>query len=433
MKALLAPLAELADYEEIRKNRTKENGMIQISGCVNTQKIHLLSGIGSGCGYKLVVFSNEEKAKKAYEEYLLFGEETYLYPARDLLFYYADIKGKTLTNRRMEVLRAIAEKKKEGLCSKTIALYGGEPFLANNYDMICYITKKGKELGFSFSVISNGYDIDKYLDFLKDNKIFSFQITLDGISDIQNTRKPHWKNKDSFEKITSNIDHLLKLGFYVVIRINLDYYTLSRIDQLLLFFKERGWYNYENFEAYYALLRKDVVAKDETYKVVKKRLSQVELFKAYYRHKEEGRLDQKIKCQDYGTYRFLKSLITGHILPYKGSFCGSQTGNIIFDPLGDLYSCWDVVGIPEYSIGKYMPTLEFDKIKFKKWFYSDLSESFKCSNCKYVLTCGGGCIIASLRDIGTIQFGNCNNYPKLFNNMVKVIYDECVKNSMENE
>ena len=106
MKALLAPLAELADYEEIRKNRTKENGMIQISGCVNTQKIHLLSGIGSGCGYKLVVFSNEEKAKKAYEEYLLFGEETYLYPARDLLFYYADIKGKTLTNRRMEVLRA---------------------------------------------------------------------------------------------------------------------------------------------------------------------------------------------------------------------------------------------------------------------------------------------------------------------------------------
>ena len=108
MKALLAPLAELADYEEIRKNR-----MIQISGCVNTQKIHLLSGIGSGCGYKLVVFSNEEKAKKAYEEYLLFGEETYLYPARDLLFYYADIKGKTLTNRRMEVLRAIAEKKKE--------------------------------------------------------------------------------------------------------------------------------------------------------------------------------------------------------------------------------------------------------------------------------------------------------------------------------
>ena len=113
MKALLAPLAELADYEEIRKNRTKENGMIQISGCVNTQKIHLLSGIGSGCGYKLVVFSNEEKAKKAYEEYLLFGEETYLYPARDLLFYYADIKGKTLTNSKNGSVKSDCRKEKK--------------------------------------------------------------------------------------------------------------------------------------------------------------------------------------------------------------------------------------------------------------------------------------------------------------------------------
>lgn len=64
-------------------------------------------------GINLLFFQMRKKAKKAYEEYLLFGEETYLYPARDLLFYYADIKGKTLTNRRMEVLRAIAEKKKK--------------------------------------------------------------------------------------------------------------------------------------------------------------------------------------------------------------------------------------------------------------------------------------------------------------------------------
>ena len=55
MKALLAPLAELADYEEIRKNRTKENGMIQISGCVNTQKIELGRGLGSGGGEGRVV------------------------------------------------------------------------------------------------------------------------------------------------------------------------------------------------------------------------------------------------------------------------------------------------------------------------------------------------------------------------------------------
>ena len=111
MKALLAPIAELADYQEIRKERDKESGLIQIAGCVNSQKTHLMYALGDGCEYRVIAFSGEEKAGKAYEECRLFTDRVYLYPARDLLFYYADIKGNLLTNRRMEVLRALIEKK----------------------------------------------------------------------------------------------------------------------------------------------------------------------------------------------------------------------------------------------------------------------------------------------------------------------------------
>ena len=110
MKALLAPLAELADYQEIFRDRQKDRGIIQIAGCVNSQKTHLMYALGDGYEYRVIVFSSEEKAKKAYEEYRIFTENVYLYPARDLLFYYADIKGILLTNRRMEVLRALIEK-----------------------------------------------------------------------------------------------------------------------------------------------------------------------------------------------------------------------------------------------------------------------------------------------------------------------------------
>ena len=42
MQALLSPLTELADYQEIVKNRGKEEGFIQIAGCVNSQKTHLM-------------------------------------------------------------------------------------------------------------------------------------------------------------------------------------------------------------------------------------------------------------------------------------------------------------------------------------------------------------------------------------------------------
>lgn len=110
MKALLAPLEELADYQEIRRERDKGSGLIRITGCVNSQKTHLMYALGDGCEYRVIVFSSEEKARKAYEECRLFSDRVYLYPARDLLFYYADIKGNLLTDRRMEVLRALIEK-----------------------------------------------------------------------------------------------------------------------------------------------------------------------------------------------------------------------------------------------------------------------------------------------------------------------------------
>ncbi|MCI9154094.1 transcription-repair coupling factor [Lachnospiraceae bacterium] len=109
MRALLAPLRELADYEEIIQERKKGEGLLQIAGCVNSQKTHLMYELGDGYGYRLIVFSSEEKAKKAWEEYRFLDENVYYYPARDLLFYHADIKGKYLLSQRMEVVRALLE------------------------------------------------------------------------------------------------------------------------------------------------------------------------------------------------------------------------------------------------------------------------------------------------------------------------------------
>lgn len=109
MQAFLAPLAELAEYKEILDRRRKDEGILQIAGCVNSQKTHLIYSLGDGCFYKIIVFSSDEKAKKAYEEYRFLDENVYLYAARDLLFYHADIKGKYLAKQRMEVVQAILE------------------------------------------------------------------------------------------------------------------------------------------------------------------------------------------------------------------------------------------------------------------------------------------------------------------------------------
>ena len=131
MKALLSPLKELADYDELLKIRRREQGLIQIAGCVQSQKTHLMYELSDGYKYRLIVFSGEEKAKRAFDEYRFLDEDTYYYPARDLLFYHADIKGKYLLSQRMETVRSFLEcrenKTKISIITTADALLDGLP------------------------------------------------------------------------------------------------------------------------------------------------------------------------------------------------------------------------------------------------------------------------------------------------------------------
>ena len=111
MQALKGPLTELAEFEEINKNRMEHPGMLCISGCVNSQKTHMMYALSDGIAYKVIVCSSESKARQVYEEYRMLDTDTYLYPAKDLLFYQADIRSKELVKARMEVLAALIEKK----------------------------------------------------------------------------------------------------------------------------------------------------------------------------------------------------------------------------------------------------------------------------------------------------------------------------------
>lgn len=109
MQFFAGPLKELAEYEEIQKKRTEKQGMIQISGCVTSQKTHLMYALGDGFKRKIIAVSSELKAKQIYEEYRFLDSDVWIYPAKDLLFYQADLRGKFLIKQRMEVYQALLE------------------------------------------------------------------------------------------------------------------------------------------------------------------------------------------------------------------------------------------------------------------------------------------------------------------------------------
>lgn len=111
MQAFIAPLAELAEFEVVQKKRREKKGILQFVGCVNSQKTHMMYALSDGFKYKIIAVSSEMKAKQIYEEYRVLNSNVYLYPAKDLLFYQADLRGKYLLKQRMEVFQAVLEQK----------------------------------------------------------------------------------------------------------------------------------------------------------------------------------------------------------------------------------------------------------------------------------------------------------------------------------
>ena len=105
------PLTELAEYEELNRDLNRGKGPVQISGCMDSQKVHLMWEAGETLPWKLVVTYDDSRAKEIYEDFRCFTDAVWLYPAKDLLFYNADIHGNLITRERMQVLRHLIEEK----------------------------------------------------------------------------------------------------------------------------------------------------------------------------------------------------------------------------------------------------------------------------------------------------------------------------------
>lgn len=125
MKAFTEPLLELAEFETIQKIKYRNNGMIQIAGSTGSQKSHLAYALSQDSRRVLYIVGDEEKAKEVVEEYQFLDTEVFYYPAKDFLFYRADIRGKFLIKQRMEVLKALKEDEKVTVVTTIDALMDG--------------------------------------------------------------------------------------------------------------------------------------------------------------------------------------------------------------------------------------------------------------------------------------------------------------------
>lgn len=111
MKAFLTPLQGLAEFEQIKEKSKTNKGILQVSGCMESQKSHLMYGLSGIAPYRLILAEDECRAREIYEDYRFYDRKVYSYPAKDLLFFQADIHGNLLIRQRMKVIKALLEEK----------------------------------------------------------------------------------------------------------------------------------------------------------------------------------------------------------------------------------------------------------------------------------------------------------------------------------
>lgn len=109
MRTFTAPLHELGEFEEITKLLEKPQAAIALTGCVDSQKLHMAYGLSEGFKYKIIVTFSDQRAKEIYEDYQLYDKNVTMYPAKDLIFYQADIHGNLLVKERIKALRRVME------------------------------------------------------------------------------------------------------------------------------------------------------------------------------------------------------------------------------------------------------------------------------------------------------------------------------------
>ncbi len=111
METLLAPLREMGEFDEIEKTLRKGHGIVALSGCMESQKLHMIYGLSSGFRNRIIITYSDLRVKELLEDYQLYDKNVISYPSKDLIFYQADIHGNQLTKERIKCLRRLLERK----------------------------------------------------------------------------------------------------------------------------------------------------------------------------------------------------------------------------------------------------------------------------------------------------------------------------------
>ncbi len=273
-----------------------------------------------------------------------------------------------------------------------IGLFGGEPLMVENRELVEYILDQGASFGYQFFIPTNGYSLGEYSNLLHNYQFKTIQVTLDGPDFIHDQRRVlKGFAEGTYQKIVQGINKALDTDLPISIRINIDETNVQYLNQLITNFQRYRWFEYSNFRAYLTPCRSDPGRcfrdfKPEMLDQIKQNLGP-ELRKIVDLTKEPAR-------------RLIPSI-------YNCDACFRQ---LFYDPSGVLYPCAEAIGHSEMIIGNYLPKIEFNDTYQQLLNRHIFNQESNCVYCNNFQICASGCPYRALLDSGTVSSQDCGAF-----------------------
>ncbi len=297
-------------------------------------------------------------------------------------------------------------RERAGSGKTSIIWYGGEPTLA--FDIVEKITRKLFDSGVELEnaqLVSNGFLLDKKNpDVFNELKITNIQITLDGLRETHDKRRKLLNGEPTYKKIISNIDRLMGSSYTgsCDIRVNIDK---------------------TNMDAFIPL--RDQISKRYTGKKVSVHASKLKTPEPWGLSESEW---TKYCIRLYHEHDIItKSIFYPH--SNETGLCVAHFNNMyVCGPYGELYKCWEDVGIPEMTIGNVnsKKPLINNQIQALYTIATNPYTHEECCECSFLPVCSEICpktwLEARKGNLNNIE-ESCTHYKKHLHECLEVFYD----------
>ncbi len=319
-----------------------------------------------------------------------------------------DWLGRTMTPEMIRAIFASLQKYRDrGYLVSHMTLYGGEPLLKENIEIVRDILNCARSMELTVDCITNGYDLDSYIGLLEGFTPIRLQVTVDGVGEINDRRRLHRNGVPTYDRIMKNIALALEHGIDISLRVNVNRDNIGCIKALTEDLVARGFMEFSGEECH------EKEKKENAPGTEKRKGSFGYYFKAVTESEEspshvterqvldaimDGGCEPMEAIRRQGQYGILakgiQQLMKMEEYPFfTAAYCGAEGGMAVIDPYGQIFSCWDAVAMEDEAVG--VVDIETGSIVYgfnkAKWRTRTSNRMEPCRTCPLIFICRGGC------------------------------------------